>query len=95
MKQIVKSRNLIAFRIWFEKLGYDVEIKTQGFVAKTNDRQIKKRLQHVLVVDHKNGNPAAFELGQEFEAHLVSPNLSDKQNNDFTQAMANQIGMVA
>ncbi len=47
------------------------------------------------MVDHKNGNPAAFELGQEFEAHLVSPNLSDKQNNDFTQAMANQIGMVA
>lgn len=95
MNKIVKPRNLLAFRIWLEKLGYKVVSKADGFVARTNDRHTKKHFHYILVVDHKSGNKAAFDLGSEFESHLVSPDLTDKQSVDFTKAMAQQIGRVA
>lgn len=75
MKKVVKPRNALAFRIWFEKLGYVVRITGQDFVANTSDRQIKKRHHHVLVTADLGGNQAAFELGQEFENHLISVDL--------------------
>lgn len=91
MKQIVKPRNLLAFRIWLEKLGYKVSSKASGFVARTNDRHTKKHFHYILVVDHKSGNKAAFDLGSEFEAHLISPNLDDEQHSAFIDAMAKKL----
>lgn len=74
MKQVVKSKNLDAFRIWFAKLGYQVtRLKGKGFTARTNDRHIKKCFHYVLVTDSLGGNDAAFRLGREFEDHLRSP----------------------
>ncbi|RZG71842.1 MULTISPECIES: response regulator [unclassified Acinetobacter] len=74
MKTVVKRKNLDAFRIWFTKLGYQVSnLKEKGFTARTSDRGIKKKHHYVLVTDTLNGNPAAFELGKEFEDHLASP----------------------
>ena len=73
MKKVVKPKSLIAFRIWLEKLGYLVKPMGQGFTARTNNKFIKKRLQYVRVDDNLGGNPAAYELGNEFEIHLVSP----------------------
>lgn len=74
MKTVVKTKHLLAFRIWFEKLGYEVKsLKGKGFTARTSDRGIKKKHHYVLVTDTLNGNPAAFELGKEFEGHLASP----------------------
>ena len=74
MKQVVKAKNLDAFRIWFDKLGYQVKcLNGQGFTARTNDRNVKKRYQYILVTDSLGGNQAAFELGIEFEDHLRAP----------------------
>ncbi|MCH4245666.1 response regulator [Acinetobacter gerneri] len=74
MKTVVKPKNLTAFYIWFKKLGYDVKkLNGKGFTARTSDRGIKKKHHYVLVTDTLNGNPAAFELGKEFECHLASP----------------------
>lgn len=74
MKQVVKSKNLDAFRIWFAKLGYQVtRLKGKGFTARTNNRYIRKRHHYVLVTDSLSGNQAAYELGQEFEDHLRAP----------------------
>ena len=71
---VVKSKNLLAFKIWLEKLGYEVKnLKFKGFTARTSDRGIKKKHHYVLVTDALNGNTAAFELGKEFEEHLASP----------------------
>ncbi|KGT48407.1 hypothetical protein [Acinetobacter sp. HR7] len=72
MKKVVKPKNAAAFRIWFEKLGYYVKPVGKGFTANTTDRLIKKRLHHVLVTDDLGGNQAAYELGKEFEEHLIS-----------------------
>ncbi|WP_287906571.1 response regulator [Acinetobacter sp.] len=73
-KTVVKTKHLLAFRIWFVKLGYEVKsFKGKGFTARTSDRGIKKKYHYVLVTDVLNGNPAAFELGLEFEGHLASP----------------------
>lgn len=86
MKTVVKTKHLIAFRIWFVKLGYEVKsLKGKGFTARTSDRGIKKKHHYILVTDQLNGNPAAFELGQEFEGHLASPDFlvaeADKNGN--------------
>ncbi|MBK5647614.1 response regulator [Acinetobacter bereziniae] len=71
---VVKTKNLLAFKIWLEKLGYEVKsLKFKGFTARTSDRGIKKKHHYVLVTDALNGNTAAFELGKEFEEHLASP----------------------
>lgn len=75
MKKVVKPKNLIAFRIWLEKLGYSVKQLGKGFTANTSDRFIKKRHHHVLVTADLGGNQAAYELGQEFEDHLISIDL--------------------
>ncbi|WP_347473435.1 response regulator (plasmid) [Acinetobacter thermotolerans] len=75
MKKVVKPRHALAFQIWFEKLGYSVKQTGKGFVATTADRFIKKRHHHVLVTDALGGNQAAYELGQEFEDHLISIDL--------------------
>lgn len=70
---VVKTKNLLAFKIWLEKLGYEVKnLKFKGFTARTSDRGIKKKHHYVLVTDALNGNTAAFELGKEFEEHLAS-----------------------
>ena len=77
MKTVVKTKNLRAFQIWLEKLGYEVKkLKFKGFTARISDRGIKKRHHYVLVTDGLNGNPAAFELGKEFEEHLSSPDIT-------------------
>ncbi|WP_419761926.1 response regulator [Acinetobacter guillouiae] len=86
MKTVVKTKNLRAFQIWLEKLGYEVKkLKFKGFTARTSDRGIKKKYHYVLVTDGLNGNPAAFELGQEFEGHIASPDFlvaeADKNGN--------------
>ncbi|AWL29011.1 hypothetical protein DJ533_10755 [Acinetobacter defluvii] len=74
MKQVVKPKNLDAFRIWFDKLGYQVKcLSGKGFTARTNDRYIKKCFHYVLVTDSLGGNDAAFKLGKEFEDHLRAP----------------------
>ena len=74
MKQVVKAKNLDAFRIWFDKLGYQVKcLNGQGFTARTNDRHTKKCFHYVLVTDSLGGNDAAFRLGREFEDHLRAP----------------------
>ena len=72
MKKVVKPKNAIAFQIWFEKLGYSVKQVGKGFTANTANRLIKKRHQHVLVTEDLGGNQAAYELGKEFEEHLLS-----------------------
>ncbi len=74
MKTVVRPKNITAFRIWFEKLGYQVtNLQGNGFTARTCDRGIKKKHHYVLVTDNFSGNAAAFELGREFEQHLISP----------------------
>lgn len=74
MKNIVKPRHLVAFKIWIEKLGYKVKNhRSQSFTASTNDRNVKKNLRYILFINIKNGNKAAYELGKEFEQHLLHP----------------------
>ncbi|MEG2433966.1 MAG: response regulator [Acinetobacter sp.] len=73
MKQVIKPRLLLAFQIWFKHLGYVVKDNGQGFIAKSSNRFIKKRLQYVRVDSDLGGNQAAYQLAEEFEEHLVSP----------------------
>ncbi|WP_404798878.1 response regulator [Acinetobacter thermotolerans] len=99
-KQVVKNKNARGLKIWLKLLGYKIkDLSGQGFTARIEDRelqkQIKKQHQYVLVTDVLGGNQAAYELGAEYEMHLLSPDLSDEQSEGFVQAMANQIGKVA
>lgn len=75
MKKIIKPKHLLALRIWLEKLGYLIREMGEGFVANTTNRFVKKRLKHVLVTKELGGNQAAYELGQEFEDHMISIDL--------------------
>lgn len=65
MKKVVKAKNLIAFRIWLEKLGYSVKTLTdnRGFTF-----SFKK--EYGLVTYDLAGNSLAMQLGEEFEDHL-------------------------
>lgn len=65
MKKVVKAKNLIAFKIWLENLGYSVKSLTdnKGFTFK-----FKK--EYGLVTCELSGNPLAVQLGEEFEDHL-------------------------
>ena len=64
MKKVVKAKNLIAFRIWLEKLGYSVKTLTdnRGFTF-----SFKK--EYGLVTCDLSGNNLAMQLGEEVEEH--------------------------
>lgn len=65
MKKVVKAKNLRAFRIWLEKLGYNVKALAdgQGFTFCFNK-------EYGLVTCELSGNALAMKLGSEFEDHL-------------------------
>lgn len=65
MRKVVKAKNLIAFRIWLEKLGYSVKnlADNKGFTF-----SFKK--EYSLVTCDLSGNNLAIQLGEEFEDHL-------------------------
>ena len=65
VKKVVKAKNLIAFRIWLEKLGYSVKTlaDNRGFTF-----SFKK--EYGLVTCDLAGNNLAMQLGEEFEDHL-------------------------
>ena len=65
MRKVVKAKNLIAFRIWLEKLGYSVKnlADNKGFTF-----SFKK--EYGLVTCDSSGNNLAIQLGEEFEDHL-------------------------
>ena len=77
MKQVVKPKNRIAFKIWFELLGYEVKPLDGGFVARAKSREAqrtyKKTHHYVRVGADLSGNRIAYELGAEFENHLRAP----------------------
>ena len=63
--RVVKAKNLLAFRIWLEKLGYSVKNLTdnRGFTF-----SFKK--EYGLVTGDLSDNALAMQLGEEFEDHL-------------------------
>ena len=65
MKKVVKAKNLLAFRLWLEKLGYYVRTfaDNRGFTF-----SFKK--EYGLVTCDLSGNALAMQLGEEFEDHL-------------------------
>ncbi|GAB3042270.1 hypothetical protein GCM10027155_03450 [Acinetobacter apis] len=65
MKKVVKAKNMIAFRIWLENLGYSIHslADNKGFTFR-----FKK--EYGLVTYDLAGNPLACKLGEEFEDHL-------------------------
>ncbi|KAB0627356.1 hypothetical protein F7P75_07925 [Acinetobacter gandensis] len=65
MKKVVKAKNVVAFRLWLEKLGYSVRslADNRGFTF-----SFKK--EYGLVTVDLSGNALAMQLGEEFEDHL-------------------------
>ena len=65
MKKVVKAKNLIAFRLWLEKLGYSVRnlADDRGF-------SFSFKKEYGLVTCDLAGNALAIQLGEEFEDHL-------------------------
>lgn len=64
-KTVVKAKNLLAFRIWLEKLGYTVKSLAdgQGF-------SFRFEKEYGLVTGDLSGNGLAMQLGEEFEYYL-------------------------
>ena len=65
MKKVVKPKNLIAFRIWLEKLGYSVKEMQDG-----RGFNFRSKKQYGLVTKELTGNALAVSLGAEFKEHL-------------------------
>jgi len=65
VKKVVKAKNVVAFRLWLEKLGYSVRslADNRGFTF-----SFKK--EYGLVTVDLSGNALAMQLGEEFEDHL-------------------------
>ena len=64
--RVVKAKNLLAFRIWLEKLGYSVKkFSRQSRVHLSVLKKNTAWLQCDL-----SGNALAMQLGEEFEDHL-------------------------
>lgn len=99
-KQVVKTKNALGLKLWMKLLGYKIkDLAGQGFTARLDDRelmkQIKKSHHYVLVTDELGGNKAAYELGAEYEVHLISPAISDETSQKLAEIAANQISKVA
>ncbi|MDQ8954509.1 hypothetical protein RFH42_16285 [Acinetobacter rudis] len=69
MKKIVKPKNLLAFKIWLEKLGYSVKEMQDG-----RGFNFRFKKEYGMVTAVLTGNELAQKLGAEFEDHLASPN---------------------
>ena len=67
MKKVVKAKNLIAFRIWLEKLGYSVKNLADG-----HGFTFSFQKEYGLVTCELSGNALAMKLGEEFEDHLIA-----------------------
>ena len=65
MKKVVKAKNLIAFRIWLEKLGYSVKNLADG-----HGFTFSFQKEYGLVTCELSNNALAMKLGEEFEDHL-------------------------
>ena len=65
MKKVVKAKNLIAFRLWLEKLGYSVRT-----LADDRGFSFSFKKDYGLVTCDLAGNALALQLGEEFEDHL-------------------------
>ncbi|WP_374665003.1 hypothetical protein [Acinetobacter sp.] len=65
MKKVVKAKNLIAFRLWLEKLGYNVRT-----LADNKGFSFSFKKEYGLVTYDLSGNALAMQLGEEFEDHL-------------------------
>lgn len=65
MKKVVKAKNLIAFRLWLEKLGYSVRT-----LADNRGFSFSFKKEYGLVTIDLSGNALAMQLGEEFEDHL-------------------------
>ena len=65
MKKVVKAKNLIAFRLWLEKLGYNV-----CTLADNRGFSFSFKKEYGLVTCELAGNALAIQLGEEFEDHL-------------------------
>ena len=63
--RVVKAKNLIAFRIWLEKLGYSVKNLADG-----HGFTFSFQKEYGLVTCELSGNALAMKLGEEFEDHL-------------------------
>ena len=65
VKKVVKAKNLIAFRIWLEKLGYSVKNLADG-----HGFTFSFQKEYGLVTCELSGNALAMKLGEEFEDNL-------------------------
>ncbi len=65
MKKVVKAKNLFAFRLWLEKLGYNVRT-----LADNKGFSFSFKKEYGLVTCDLSGNALAMQLGEEFEDHL-------------------------
>ena len=65
MKKVVKAKNLIAFRLWLEKLGYSVRT-----LADDRGFSFSFKKEYGLVTCDLASNALALQLGEEFEDHL-------------------------
>jgi hypothetical protein len=65
MKKVVKAKNVLAFRLWLEKLGYSVKSLTDG-----RGFTFRFKKEYGLVTCELSGNLLAMQLGEEFEDHL-------------------------
>lgn len=99
-KQVVKNKNALGLKLWVKLLGYRIkDLAGQGFTARLEDRelmkQIKKSHHYVLVTDELGGNKAAYELGAEYEMHLLCPDKTEESSQKLAEIVANQIAKVA
>ena len=62
---VVKAKNVLAFRLWLEKLGYSVKI-----LADNRGFTFRHQKEYGLVTGDLAGNALAMQLGEEFEDHL-------------------------
>ena len=71
MTKVVKPKNLIIFRLWLIKLGYQIkELADGGFTFK--GRTDRKKDSYGFVSRDLTGNDCAYRLGRELQAHLKS-----------------------
>jgi len=99
-KQVVKNKNALGLKLWVKLLGYKIkDLAGQGFTARLDDRelmkQIKKSHHYVLVTDELGGNKAAYELGAEYEMHLLCPDTTEESSQKLAEIVASQIAKVA
>ncbi len=86
----IKKKHEVGFKLWLEKLGYIKNELADGS-STFSGKGTRKTLSYVLLKKDLTGNAACQVLFEEYEMHLLCPDVSNETSNKLAEMVAANI----